>query len=515
MKTLLAGRLTVALLFVLVQTNMGQAHFVWLRLDQHDNHAHAKLFFSESGDVVGEKLPESLAAARVMKRTAAADVEEITLSPIKSDDEVGLFASFDSSGDTTCLQTSVHYGLYHGTLLHYFAKAVRFSDDDGAAVATSKGHRLDMVPSWKEGNLTVTVVWDGTPAAGAEVTVVDPELGEDDYETGKDGTCVIPGVEPGLYSLRTNRTDPESAGEIDDETYQATSYYSTLTVVIPGVRKAAVANEASASDLAPLPGGLASFGAAVADGWLYVYSGHTGNAHEHSTDNLSKHFRRLNLRDGGAWESLPMQTPLQGLPLVAHGRMLYRIGGLHATNAPSESEELTSVDEVARYDPATKTWTTLPALPDGRSSHDAVVIGDKIYVVGGWKLIAEEDSSWHETALVMDLAAQPLRWEEIDAPFSRRALAAGTRDGKVFVVGGMNNMDEVDRSVDIFDPATGQWSDGPALPGEGMEGFGVSAWNLADDLFVSGSGGALYRLNDVGDAWEHFADVESRVFFIQ
>jgi hypothetical protein len=53
---------------------------------------------------------------------------------------------------------------------------------------------------------------------------------------------------------------------------------------------------------AEYPEKIASFGAAVLDGGLYVYSGHIGETHEHSIDNLSTSFRRLDLRsEGAAW----------------------------------------------------------------------------------------------------------------------------------------------------------------------------------------------------------------------
>src|SRR5690606_3988964 len=73
---------------------------------------------------------------------------------------------------------------------------------------------------------------------------------------------------------------------------------------------------------------VSSFGGAVADGWLYVYSGHTGREHQHSRDNLSQTFARLELANPQQWEVLPMETPLQGMPLVAANGKLYRIGGL-------------------------------------------------------------------------------------------------------------------------------------------------------------------------------------------
>src|SRR6185312_1219303 len=143
----------------------------------------------------------------------------------------------------------------------------------------------------------------------------------------------------------------------------------------------------SAAILPPLPEPVASFGAVVADGWLYVYGGHTGEEHEHSAANLSAHFRRIQLDGGEEWQDLPMQTHLQGLPLVAHGGKIYRVGGLNNRNATKkDAADPHSTDEFAEYDPVTNKWSALTPLPAARSSHNAAVIGDRLYVVGGWKL---------------------------------------------------------------------------------------------------------------------------------
>jgi hypothetical protein len=89
---------------------------------------------------------------------------------------------------------------------------------------------------------------------------------------------------------------------------------------------------APAGDLPALPEGVSSFGGAVEGPWLYVYSGHIGTAHSHSKQNLSKNFLRLRLDAPSEWETLPVGPGLQGLPLVAHGGGVIRVGGLSARN---------------------------------------------------------------------------------------------------------------------------------------------------------------------------------------
>jgi len=92
----------------------------------------------------------------------------------------------------------------------------------------------------------------------------------------------------------------------------------------------AVAGEPAAktADFPPLPQAVSSFGAAVSDGWLYVYGGHRSKTHDYSTDAVLGTFYRVRLSAPGKWEKLPDGEPLQGLAVVAHAGKIYRIGGM-------------------------------------------------------------------------------------------------------------------------------------------------------------------------------------------
>jgi hypothetical protein len=85
---------------------------------------------------------------------------------------------------------------------------------------------------------------------------------------------------------------------------------------------------------------------------------------------------------------------------------LIRIGGFAATNKKDDEQNLVSTDPVAELiptnDPSKNVWKELPPLPEPRSSTDATIIGDDLYVVGGWQLGGAQvndtaDRKWHET----------------------------------------------------------------------------------------------------------------------
>lgn len=258
----------------------------------------------------------------------------------------------------------------------------------------------------------------------------------------------------------------------------------------------------------PLPEAVSSFGAIVSDGALYVYGGHTGKAHNYSTATVSGKFHRLDLKNPKAWEELPAGPGLQGLNLAAAGGKIYRVGGMQPRNAPGEPADTHSVAEVAVYDPASKKWSPSVPLPEPRSSHDVVAVGDQLYVVGGWWMKGKDQKpDWHKNALVLDLSAPKPAWKAIEQPFQRRALAAGVEAGKVFVFGGLNSEAALSKSTEIYDPSTQKWTKGHSLPGDDNNGFSPAACTQHGKLFLTTGDGGVFRYD--AKAWERVGGIDN------
>jgi hypothetical protein len=389
------------------------------------------------------------------------------------------------------------------------------------ADASSKELALDIVPQIDGDECELTVLWEGKPLPDAEVSVAVGDGEAVKKKTDKRGRILFKPEGSGVFSALTSRMDEEVTGTLDDKPYDHGLHYASLTFDWPIRARRDDVQTSSAQPrfaLPPLPEPLSSFGAVVSDGWLYIYGGHTGTEHEHSAENLSNNFRRINLSVGAQhWQELPMQTSLQGLALVAQNGKVYRIGGMNARNpAPDDEEELYSTAEFAEFDPSTGQWNALAPLPAPRSSHNSVVIGDRLYVVGGWALSGSSPGQWQETALVYDFAEPHAGWQTLpDPPFNRRALAISHWNHQLVVIGGIDEEGEVSQRVDVFDPQTSEWSEGPELPGDGMAGFGLSAWNLDGELYVSGMAGVVYRLSDSGSEWEEVTRKAHGRFFHQ
>lgn len=277
--------------------------------------------------------------------------------------------------------------------------------------------------------------------------------------------------------------------------------------------------------VADLPLAISSFGAAHLDGSLYVYGGHIGRQHVHSFENLSQLFLRhpVDLDSPGptpGWLALPPGRPLQGTALIEYDGALYRVGGMRADNPRREPGELYSVKSAARFLPEENRWQRFMALPAGRSSHDLAVVGDLLVVAGGWELRGSvEDPLWERSVFALDLTTLDGdsigQWRVLtETPIGVRANAAVGFDGKLWVLGGLDDNGDTTRRVDIYDPAADTWTPGPELPASGsLNGFGADAVTTGDALLISQADGRIYSIRSGDDDWTHASDLHEHRFF--
>ncbi|MCS1408371.1 MAG: N-acetylneuraminate epimerase [Verrucomicrobia subdivision 3 bacterium] len=278
--------------------------------------------------------------------------------------------------------------------------------------------------------------------------------------------------------------------------------------------KASESAENGLLSLPSLPKAVTSFGAEVLDGWVYVYGGHTGKAHSYSVETTLGDFVRLKLDGGSEWKTLPGATRAQGTRLFAYENAIYRVGGLQPRDEAGSEVGLYSLTEFARYDLEQRKWENLPPMPDARSSHEAVIVESKVLVGGGWKMEGEAGGKfWYDTMFIIDLAKPELKWEVVPQTFQRRALSAESVGSKVYFIGGMDTENDPSRKVNVYDVATGEWSEGPMIPSGPMQGFGSAACRVDGRLIVSPYSAKVLALNAAGDGWEFWGELRQRRFF--
>jgi len=199
--------------------------------------------------------------------------------------------------------------------------------------------------------------------------------------------------------------------------------------------------------------------------------------------------------DGDVWRTrAPMITPRGLLSTAALDGKLYAIGG-----ATSEIPAFvgTAVNEV--YDPATDTWTERAPMPTVRGAAQAVAVGGRILVLGGWTggrpeldTVEEYDPAtdrWTSrapmptprskfTAAVVsglvyaigggDVVSVNEVYDPVADAWSTRApmptprghMASGVLDGRIYVVGGFPDQ----ATNEVYDPAMDRWESAPPMP---------------------------------------------------
>lgn len=390
-------------------------------------------------------------------------------------------------------------------LLIYYPKTVIGNGFDAKTQLNGKAP-VELIPVGDAGSFKLKLVAGGKAQPDAEITVLLPDGSEKKIKTDASGETESLSAK-GRYGAWARYWE-QTPGEHEGKKYEELRQYATLAFNTNGA--APTAETSNVQLLTNLPQATASFGSTVSDGWLYVYGGHTSPTHTYFIGAVSGKFNRVKLSANPTWESLPDGIAVQGLNLAAHNGKIYRIGGMEPRNERNKAADNHSLADAARYDVAAKKWEQLPALPELRSSHDVVVLDDKLYVVGGWALEGKKES-WRNTVEVLDLKSSNPSWSSIPQPFQRRALMAAALDGKIYVIGGMNEKQKIVKNVSILDPKTKQWSEGPELPTGEIVGFAPAVGVHKGQIYLSVADGQLLRLNLSAGAWEKVATTSSRV----
>ncbi len=472
-----------------------QAHFVFVVPDAGGGSA--KVFISEDLKPAGEVDLSIISGAKLHLLDAAG--HEVALPMVKG---AGAYTVALSGSGTRVIHGVVDLGFSQSRgpkpyLLMYYPKSILGNAFDGKSILPDQTP-VQIVPLGKPGALKLQLLVRGKPEPNSEITVILPDNTQKKLKTDAKGETELL-TETGRYGA-WGRYWEEAAGERDNKKYEEIRRYATLVFDAPA-SSPATQGGINAARFATLPEPASSFGSVASDGWLYIYGGHIAPTHTYSTAAVSGQFHRLRLTGQPEWEQLPGGPALQGMNLVAlHGK-IYRIGGMSPRNSPGTATDNYSTADNARFDPATRKWEDLPSLPEPRSSHDVVVVGNKIIVTGGWAIRGKR-TDWADTLAILDLSAKNPAWTSARQPFHRRALMAAALDDKMYVIGGFDEKSDIVRDVSVYDPATNAWSQGPQLPdGPGLS-FAPAATVHQGDLFVSVSDGTLYRLNRTSMQWE-------------
>lgn len=503
-------------------SEFASAHFLYV----YNEDGKVKVVFGEGLEPDQAQFLSGLSAMKAFT-TVDGKTQEVEFEKVTDDDDGWFEVAEDKVGDAVDVECP--YGVFGGgeksMFLNYSGKYAKLGTDSSPAKPV-KELTLDLVPEFTEGALKITAYFKGMPLHNAEVKLVRTDADSTEGTTGETGSVMLKA--PTRYLIRAKHVVQES-GEANGKKFAEKRYYCTMvldvngeiaspantTVDVPTKLEAPVTLKKIDTELEDFPVGLTSFGATVSSDQVFVIGGKSGRAHSYAKSYQNRDVYCLSLVKGeGQWKTVGDNLGLQGLAIVSHGGKVYRIGGLEARNAEDEEHDLHSIADVMQFDPANGSWNQMPSLPNGRSSFDACVVDDKIYVVGGWQMDGENDSVWAHDMLIFDLSKPDAQWQSIAAPFRTRALAVRSHGGKIIAVGGIDEDGGPTAAVHFFDIASQQWSPGPEVPtGGDMKAFGCSAVSLGEHFLISTYDGEVFRLSDDRKSWQQAHQLETGRFF--
>ena len=220
-----------------------------------------------------------------------------------------------------------------------------------------------------------------------------------------------------------------------------------------------------------LPSPVHHINAAVVNGTIYVVGALSG-ASSFAATGVTWSWKP----GDAAWQvlpSMPAGTERGSSITGAIGTTIYVAGGLRNG----------SLAEMSSFDTVAKTWSTaaLPALPSARDHGCGVVVGGKLYAIGG------RNSAVVATVLVYEPGGGG--WiEKAAMPTARGGVSCDVVGERVIVVGGEWNRaisTGVFPEVEAYSPASDRWD---VLPAMKTPRHGMGAYGWQGRLYVPGGG---------------------------
>lgn len=147
----------------------------------------------------------------------------------------------------------------------------------------------------------------------------------------------------------------------------------------------------------------------------------------------------------GVWEKREsMPGPRRDAAAVVVGNLIYLVGGFDSTRQPLP---------ILVYDPVHDTWQTKKTTSKAGNCWGAHLVGKRFYIFG-----TQEDVPDSGVLEVYAPAKDKITFKK-PVPNPRTAYATAAVSGKIYVIGGhMAKFDEHANNVDVFDVAKNKWT---------------------------------------------------------
>jgi N-acetylneuraminic acid mutarotase len=153
-------------------------------------------------------------------------------------------------------------------------------------------------------------------------------------------------------------------------------------------------------------------------------------------------------------------------------------------------------------------WTSLGRMPESRAAGGSVIVGGKLYIVGG-VTSAGGGRALSELVLVYDIARR--RWSELLGPTPREHLAVTSLGGRIYVIGGRKAGADTNLAlVEVLTPGRRKWQRLPRLPssrgGTGAAGIAGSIVSVGGETSTR-TIGTVYRYDVKRRRWSRLPNL--------
>lgn len=200
----------------------------------------------------------------------------------------------------------------------------------------------------------------------------------------------------------------------------------------------------------------------VFNGKVYLFGGYDDNKYR-----VSKEYRVYdpNTNQWTLLGSMPSGVAETHIVPVDDGKYIYFVGGfkgdlLSGVNPPQQAS-----DRTFRLDPATNAWSELPKVPRLQGAGGSAIIGRKLHFFGGNSAdrVTNIGDHW-----VLDLDHTSQGWTRAaPMPDPKNHFSTVVLGGKIYALGGEYGHDvlhQTQKSVHVYDPATDKWKRLADLP---------------------------------------------------
>lgn len=209
-------------------------------------------------------------------------------------------------------------------------------------------------------------------------------------------------------------------------------------------------------ELPDMPDGKWEPSTAVIDNKFYILGGYAEGVKS------SKRSDIFDPKDGSWTRIQDLPSAISHANAVLDGRTIWFAGGFK-DGYPDHI-----IAEVWNYDLELDRFVAAPLLPEKRGGGGLGLLGRKLHYVGGLKSDRDTDAADHWVFDLDEWAEGSAQWTNAaPMPVPRNQFSAVVFHGEFYAIGGQFHHDSMQLDqprVDIYDPKSDSWREGPPLP---------------------------------------------------